>query len=124
MGMIISFIILYGVYLLINQKQPLGNLVNITPKKTDEVILYWGEGCSHCKKVEEYLKSHQQIEKKIKIERKEVYYNKANSADLQDKAIVCRYDSSKGIPVPFLYFKGECVVGDEPIINFLNKKTI
>ncbi len=119
-GIIIAFVILYGVYWLLNQKE----FFNSVPKKTDEVILYWGEECPHCKNVEEYLKSHQQIEKKIKIERKEIHDNKTNAADLQDKAMVCRYNSSKGIPIPFLYFKGECIVGDQPIIDYLNKKTI
>jgi glutaredoxin len=112
-GVIISFVFLYGVY----------SLLAKSPQKTDEVILYWKEECPHCKKVEDYLKSHQQIEQKIKIERKEVYYNKANSADLENKATVCQYDSSNSIPVPFLYFKGECIVGDQPIIDYLKNAT-
>lgn len=119
-GTVISFFLLYGIYSLINVK---GNLANKVPQKTDEVILYWGEECPHCKNVEDYLKSHQEIEKKIKIERKEVSSNKTNAADLQNKAMVCKYDSSKGIPIPFLYFKGECVVGDQPIIDYLKNVT-
>lgn len=122
-GIAISFLVLYGVYSLLGQNESKGNLVNNPLKKTDEVILYWGEECAHCKNVDEYLKSHQQIEQKIKIEKKEVYDNKTNAADLEEKAAICKYDASQGVPVPFLYFKGECVVGDQPIIDYLKNVT-
>lgn len=115
-SILILFVILYGVYGLIGagQRKEL--------KKTNEVILYYGEGCAHCKKVEDFLSLHKEIEKKISIQRKEVYNDKKNSADLGEKALICEQDITKGIPVPFLYFKGKCIIGDVPIIDFLTKQ--
>lgn len=116
LGTIFLFVFLYGVYVLTNKNSP-------PPKKTDEIILYWSKTCEHCKKVEDYLKSHPNIEKKIKIERKEIGDRK-NADDLGNKALICQYNSVNGIPIPFLYFKGQCTVGDKPIIDYLNKKAL
>lgn len=115
-SILILFVILYGVYGLIGAGQ------KKEVKKTNEVILYYGEECAHCQKVEDFLSSHKEIEKKIPIERKEVYNDKKNRADLEEKALICEQDVTKGIPVPFLYFKGKCVIGDTPIIDFLTKQ--
>jgi len=115
-GAVLLFVFLYGAYLLVNKPKK-------KQVKTNEIILYWGENCPHCKNVEDYLKSHPDIEKKIKIERKEVYNNKASASDLEDKANICQYEYTTGIPVPFFYYKGECTTGDKPIIDFLTNKT-
>lgn len=115
-GVVVLLISLYVVYTLINNTNP-------PPKKTNEIILYWSKTCLHCKKVEDFLKSNPEIEKKIKIERKEIS-DRISSADLENKAAICNFDSSDGIPVPFLYFKGECVVGDQPIIDYFNKTAL
>lgn len=114
-GVPVLLFILYGIYLLS------GNSPN-KPQPANKIILYWGIGCPHCEKVEEYLKSHPEIEKKIKIERKEVYKDNKNAFDLQEKAESCGQDTSSGVPVPFLYYKGECIIGDKPVIDYLTKK--
>ena len=112
------FILLYGVYGLIGAGQ------NEKVKKTNEIILYYSEECEHCEKVEDYLVSHREIEQKIQIKRKEVNKNKDNSVDLEEKALMCEFDTTRGIPVPFLYYKGQCILGDTPIIDFLTKQTL
>jgi glutaredoxin len=94
-----------------------------TSAKTDEVILYVGEGCPHCKNVEDFLTSHSEIGKTLKIEQKEVYENQSNAQELTDKAQSCKLETRNGVAVPFLYFKGECITGDQPIIDYLTKKT-
>lgn len=81
-------------------------------------ILFVGEGCPHCAKVKEYI-SQNQIEQKIPLEIREVYYNKQNNQLLKEKAAVCGY-SNYG--VPFLWDNNTCTVGDQPIIDFLNNK--
>ena len=95
----------------------------IKVESKDEVVLYWGEGCEHCKRVEEFLASYKEIEEKIKIEKKEVGKNLINSSELTERAKECKIDTATGVAVPFLYFRGECVTGDQPIINYLTNKT-
>jgi len=96
---------------------------NSQSEEKNKVILYWGEGCDHCKKVEEFISQNKDIMEKIKIEKKEVGKNLPNSLELTARAKECMIDVEKGIAVPFLYFQGECVVGDQPIIDYLRKKT-
>jgi glutaredoxin len=108
------FLLLYTVYLFVGSPSK--------PKPTNEIILYWSKDCPHCKKVEDYLKTHPAIEKKIKIEQKEVS-TQQNMNDWRDKIELCNLDPLKPIGVPFLYFKGQCISGDQQIIDFLNKKT-
>ena len=112
--MIGIFVMLYVVYMLV------GNTSK--PKATNEVILYWSKDCPHCKKVEDYLKTHPAIEKKIKIVQREVSSQESLN-DWREKIEICKLDPLNPIGVPFLYFKGQCINGDQPIINFLNKKT-
>ena len=97
------------------------NLVSKPPEKTNEVILYYGDTCPHCKIVEEYLSKNRPVEKKLNLIKKEVYKNRDNANDLGLKAEICRYYNPVGIPVPFFYNKGTCLVGDKPIIDFFKK---
>jgi glutaredoxin len=86
------------------------------------IILFYGIGCPHCAKVEEFIKTNK-IKEKIEFEEKEVYYNKENAQKLIEIAKKCGFNE-KEIGVPFLW-DGEnqrCIVGDEPIINFFKEK--
>lgn len=119
---IILAIIVGSVALIVLDPFKGGNASGQTTKSKDEVILFWGEGCPHCKNVEDYLASHKEIEEKIKIERKEVGENVTNSIELTDRAKDCKIDVKNGVAVPFLFYKGECITGDQPIIDYLTKK--
>jgi glutaredoxin-related protein len=46
--------------------------------ENDSSTLYYGNGCPHCAKVEEYIKNN---DLDIKIEQKEVYQNKQNAEE-------------------------------------------
>jgi len=86
------------------------------------IILFYGIGCPHCAKVEEFIKENK-IKEKIVFEEKEVYFNKDNVKKLVEIAKKCGFNE-KEIGVPFLW-DGEnqrCIVGDEPIINFFKEK--
>lgn len=90
----------------------------IIPK--NQMILFYGQGCPHCKLVIEYIASNN-IESKIPIIQKEVYYNNENLKELEEKAKTC------GLPlfsigVPFLWTGEKCIIGDVAIINFLKQK--
>ena len=83
-------------------------------------ILYFGDTCPHCENVEKYIKDNN-IDSKLEIKRKEVYRNQANARQMADKAKACGLGTDK-IGVPFLSIDGQCILGDQPIIEYLEKK--
>jgi hypothetical protein len=89
-----------------------------------DIILFWGEGCPHCENVEDYI-SQNNLDEKINISRKEVYYNKQNQILMSQKADRCpEIDQSAGMGVPMAYFVAEdkCYLGDTPIIEAIDEK--
>jgi len=84
------------------------------------IILFYGQGCPHCAKVEEYIKENK-VKEKISFEEKEVYYNQNNAKELDEKAKSCGIDQNE-IGVPFLWDSGKCLIGDQDIINFFKEK--
>lgn len=85
-----------------------------------DIVLFWGDGCSHCEVVKKYLADNK-IENSYKITQLEIYYNQNNKRQLEESASKCSdIDKSKGIGIPFLYIKktNQCFVGDTPIIDF------
>lgn len=90
------------------------------PTENNELILFYGTGCPHCEKVEEYLQAND-IESKINVVKKEVYDNKDNANLLAKIAKKCGTKENK-LGVPFLWTGSECKIGDEDIINFFKEK--
>lgn len=88
--------------------------------QSGEIILFYGNGCPHCAKVDEFIKDNN-IEEKISFAKKEVYNNVANASELSQKAKKCGMDT-KSIGVPFLWDGEKCLVGDVDIIDFFKKK--
>jgi len=89
-----------------------------------EYILFYGNGCPHCAKVEEYIKDTQ-LSKKLDLVSKEIYFNKKNLSQLQVYLQKLDLDTTQ-IGVPFLVInnKNECsyINGADPIIDFFQKK--
>lgn len=81
----------------------------------NNIILYVGKGCPHCDLVEKFIK-----ESNILIETKDIYQSKKNLEDLRNKAFQCGLLKSH-LGIPFLWFKGECLMGDQEIISFFQK---
>ena len=82
------------------------------------IILFYGQGCPHCKDVENFI-SQNKIEDKVKITRLEVWYNKSNQALLAQVAQKCGITSGS-IGIPFLYDgNGHCYIGEVDVPNFL-----
>jgi len=89
-----------------------------------EYILFYGNGCPHCAKVEEYIKDNN-INKQFDLTQKEVFYNKNNLNEfngyLQKHALT--YDK---IGVPFLIINSgtDCnyINGDANIIEYFSGK--
>lgn len=83
-----------------------------------QIILFYGQGCSACAKVEQYIKENQ-IDSKISLVQKEVYYNKSNAKELRAKAKVCGL-GTQSVPIPFLWDGSKCIIGVQPIIDFFD----
>jgi glutaredoxin len=86
-----------------------------------QIILFYGDGCPHCKIVEEYIEKNKTKEK-LSFAQKEVYYNKTNANELVEKAKICGLPTDS-IGVPFLFDEKKCYIGDQDIINFFKQKT-
>lgn len=119
---IVVIVVLFGIYK-ITSKPTTSTTTNVD---NPDLVLYWGEGCPHCEKVKEYISSNN-IDQKIKINQKEVYYDKSNQKELTD--VVTKYCPSlgggQGIGVPVLYNPKDnvCSQGDQPIIDYITQKT-
>jgi len=87
-----------------------------------DIIIFWGATCPHCKKVNDYIIANN-IDKVVPLQHLEVYNDKANLQLMQQKLDQCKNLSAddKG-GVPFLYSSETCIVGDQPIIDYLKGK--
>jgi len=117
---IIALIILFVGYVGFRIFKP--SPANIPDSEAD-LILYWGNGCSHCEVVKDYI-SQNKLDVKFKISPKEVYYNQANQKSLEDTVKLCpEVDTSQGIGVPLAFdVKNKlCLLGSDTIIQWLKK---
>ena len=96
-------------------------IINTTPNA--KLILYYGDGCTYCKVVEEYLGKNDP-ENKFKIAQKEVGKNQDNQQEFVEKARACGLDTDK-LSIPMLWDSkdSKCYTGDQIIIDFLNSQT-
>ena len=89
-----------------------------------EYIYFYGNGCSHCAKVEKFFEK-EDIEKKYNIDMREIYFNRDNVLLFQEYVEKLEIDPSKAW-VPFLVInnENECnyVAGDSKIISFFQEK--
>lgn len=89
-----------------------------------EYILFYGNGCPHCAKVEEYIKDNN-LSKTFDIDQKEVFYNKANRVEFNWYIAKHNLTYDK-IGVPFLIINSgtDCnyVNGDSNIIDYFSGK--
>lgn len=90
------------------------------PNSENQVILFYGDGCSICAIVDDYIGKNN-VKEKIEFEQKEVYYNKNNANELIEKAKTCGI-SAESIGVPFLWDGEKCLMGSQDIINFFKQK--
>lgn len=115
------FVLIFSVSLLLKGKSK-NQANNQKENKTKtEIILFYGISCPHCKEVEDYIKKND-IEDKISFVQKEVYFNRNNAKELEDKAKICGFNTNE-IGVPFLWDGEKCLIGSLDIINFFANKT-
>lgn len=85
------------------------------------LVYYYGEGCPHCKTVQEFLDKND-IPAKVSFEKKEVWSNTRNSAEMARRAKACGIQPT-GMGVPFVYADGQCYMGAPDVIEFFSQKT-
>lgn len=81
-----------------------------------DVIYFYGEECPHCKDVAAFLEENK-IAEKVSFEKKEVWHNRANAAEMDGKAKICGMDTRR-IGVPFLFAEGKCYVGTPEVEGY------
>jgi len=87
----------------------------------EDLILFYGDTCPHCIKVEEFLDSQGDLSARLNLVRKEVYNDLGNQKELVKKAKICGLDTAS-VAVPFLWNRGTCLIGDVDIINFFKNQ--
>jgi glutaredoxin len=91
-------------------------------EKKDEMALFVSATCPHCKRVEEWLQANSEVKEKSGMVMKEVNGNRENIAQLIKKGEECGFDQKSKGAVPLLYDHGQCILGDQPIIDYLSQK--
>ena len=82
------------------------------------VYEFYGQGCPHCGKVENFLNTIEKAYPNVEIHRFEIYNNRENLILLQDYFDAYNVpDSHRGVPVVFISDK--YLAGEIPIINNL-----
>lgn len=111
---VITIIIIVGGVLMFSK----GNSPDTsTPPSTYE--FYWGEGCTHCANVEEFLTTWEKKDT-ISINKLEVFKNQDNAKKLLEAGTYCKLAQSEKGSVPLLVAPdGKCYLGDTPIIELL-----
>ena len=122
----------YGAYLFINT--PIDN-ASITIEEAPEVtatnpetiednsaLIFYSTSCPHCEVVAEYLKTDGSA-LKINVKKLKVDDPKTDTANIEialNKIKECNLKDDWGVPL--MYHNGICIMGDQPIIDYLNQQ--
>jgi thiol-disulfide isomerase/thioredoxin len=129
-------VLAFGFYKLLSIPPKTNNSSNETPTSTSTItstdknydnpdfILFYGNTCPHCQKVEAWINDNK-ADEKLKINKKEVYQNTDNQKELA--TIVSQYcpdlnNNGIGVPLGIDTANKKCIQGDAPIIDFLSQK--
>jgi len=112
---------LLGGWLILNKSRNPQTTGEALGENDSSTILFYGETCPHCHVVMNWLDENQEVKDAAGIVYKEVYKNYANSQNLIKKAKDCQINAKEGVGVPFLYDHGQCLIGDQPIIDYLSE---
>lgn len=113
-AILVTLFIFIGGVLFFTREQKTQEPVNFGEVTSYEY--FWGNGCPHCKNVDEFLSSWDKKDE-VKIDKYEVWYNKANQQRLIERAKNCPTNDSQ-MGVPFMVTPdGQCLSGDTPIIE-------
>ena len=102
----------------------LGTAIVFSPSKTSpelptKPILFFGDGCPHCQKVEDFIAAND-VDKKYDFDIKEVWYNKGNALIMTRVWKHCGL--SGNMSVPLLWDGTTCHSGEVEVINYFQTK--
>jgi glutaredoxin len=81
---------------------------------------FYGEGCPHCKIVEDFLSTWTEVDK-VNLTKYETWSNIENAKMLTQRFDYCKTPSAeRGVPVLFTP-EGKCLIGDTPVIDKLKE---
>jgi len=102
--------------------QKIGSYFTKNPAPITGIILFEGDNCANCTKVEDFIKANN-IDSKVAFTRLEVLNHPANANVLSDKAQTCGLDPAQ-IGVPFLWDGKRCILGYVDVIKFFSQKSV
>ena len=114
----ISFLVL-GLLLIVGYK--LKNNTQQIAQDNSSIILFYGQLCPHCQKVEEFITKNK-IRSKISFSEREVSFHKINANLMLQKAQICGIKKDN-LGVPFLWTNGQCLMGEDKVIQFFQEET-
>lgn len=94
--------------------------VESAPLDPSRTIYFYGEGCPHCERVNEFLEANK-VAEKTTFEKLEVWRDRANARLLDKAATACGLASSE-VGVPFVYAEGRCLVGEPDVTRFFKER--
>jgi glutaredoxin len=108
-GLVTILIIVGGIFLFSKRETP--------PSLPTSYEYFWGEGCPHCKNVDDFLSTWSGKDQ-FKLDKMEIHNNSVNANKLSVRAQSCNI-TGNDVGIPFLFTpEGKCIVGDVDIINF------
>ena len=98
-------------------------VAGVTSTSGANLVFYYGAGCPHCQKVEDYIKMNK-TDQKLPMEMKEVWSSESNANEMKAIAKTCGIADDK-IGVPLLYDKSNqtCYLGDSQAIDYLTNNS-
>ncbi len=86
-----------------------------------DAILFVGEGCPHCKIVEDFISANG-VDKKVQFSTKEVWHDQDNALLMTKIWKQCGLSTQDGMGVPLYWDGTQCFNGQEEIINYFKTK--
>jgi len=84
-------------------------------------VLYTSSDCPHCQDLEQYINENN-LTDKLAIDKRQVGQNfPKHNQELGQRAQECGLPADN-VGIPFLYAQGQCSMGSNEIIPFLNQK--
>lgn len=85
-----------------------------------KIVFFYSTTCTHCQATEAWFEE-QKISEKIQFDRKEIS-TPAVQAELQQATDYCKFDTSQGVGVPFLFAEGKCYMGSPDVEGYFKQK--
>jgi hypothetical protein len=90
-----------------------------TPTLPNSIVLFFQEGCIHCKNVDDFI-ARNSIQNKVQFEKSDIRIPE-NQPLLLQVAKQCGIKETE-IGTPLLWDGSKCLTGDTDIINFFSSK--